>query len=205
MQAHQHEQNCLQIDPAMNRTIYSTPKLSWASDHERKFNLQIVLQLYFFFSSTGRSHVRNVTGTEMSQKVLSRCMSGIYCMSSYERYMHVLYQVYTWYILFSISIYQVYTWYMTFLLAYTRYIPDIYQVYTWWLMLWRQTWPHAARATSNHITRPCHYCNSFRFTTFAHFTFAHVSVHRPFRHKERRETPFFAQKAHKVFHLGQYR
>jgi hypothetical protein len=36
-----------------------------------------------------------VTGTEMSQKVLSRCMSGIYCMSSYERYMHVLYQVYT--------------------------------------------------------------------------------------------------------------
>ena len=38
MQAHQHEQNCLQIDPTMNRTIYSTPKLSWASDHERKFN-----------------------------------------------------------------------------------------------------------------------------------------------------------------------
>jgi hypothetical protein len=148
---------------------------------------------------------RNVTGTEMSQKVLSRCMSGIYCMSSYERYMHVLYQVYTWYILFSISIYQVYTWYMTFLLAYTRYIPDIYQVYTWWLMLWRQTWPHAARATSNHITGPCHYCNSFRFITCAHFTFAHVSVHRPFRHKERRETPFFARIAHKVFHLGQYR
>jgi len=111
---------------------------------------------------------------------------------------------YTWYIP-GISIYQVYTWYMTFLLAYTRYIPDIYQVYTWWLMLWRQTWPHAARATSNHITGPCHYCNSFRFITCAHFTFAHVSVHRPFRHKERRETPFFARIAHKVFHLGQYR
>jgi hypothetical protein len=28
MQAHQHEQNSLQIDPAMNRTIYSTPKFS---------------------------------------------------------------------------------------------------------------------------------------------------------------------------------
>ncbi len=38
MQAHEHEQNCLQIDPTMNQTIDSTPKLSWASDHERKFN-----------------------------------------------------------------------------------------------------------------------------------------------------------------------
>ncbi len=94
---------------------------------------------------------------------------------------------------------------MTFLLAYTRYIPDIYQVYTWWLMLLRRTWPHAARATSNHITGPCHYCNSFRFTTFAPFTFAHVNVYCPFRPKERRKTPFFARIAHKVFHLGQYR
>ena len=48
MQAHQHEQNCIQIDPAMNQTIYSTPKLSWAWDHERKFNLHKVLQLNFF-------------------------------------------------------------------------------------------------------------------------------------------------------------
>ncbi len=38
MQAHQHEQNCLQIDLTMNRTIHSTPKLSLASDHERKLN-----------------------------------------------------------------------------------------------------------------------------------------------------------------------
>ena len=81
----------------------------------------------------------------------------------------------------------------------------IWQVYTWWLVLWRWTWPHAARATSNNITGPCHYYNSFRFTTFAHFTFAHVSVHCPFRHKERRETPSFARTAHKPFHLGQYR
>ena len=65
---------------------------------------------------------RHVTGTDILQKVLSRCMSGIYCISSYERYMHVIYQVYTWYILFSISIYQVYTWYMTF----HWHIPGIY-------------------------------------------------------------------------------
>ena len=50
----------------------------------------------------------HVTGTEMSQKVLSRCMLGIYCISSYERYMHGIYQVYTWYILSMIS----YDWYM---------------------------------------------------------------------------------------------
>jgi hypothetical protein len=37
---------------------------------------------------------RNVTGTKMMQKVLSRCIPGIYCMSSYERFLHVLYQVY---------------------------------------------------------------------------------------------------------------
>jgi hypothetical protein len=114
-------------------------------------------------------------------------MKGI-CML-YTRYMHVIYLIYT----FSISIYQAYTWYMTF-----WHLLGIWQVYTRWLVLWRWTWPHAARATSNHITGPCHYCNSFRFTTFAHFTFAHVSVHRPFRHKERRETPFFARIAHKV-------
>jgi hypothetical protein len=81
----------------------------------------------------------------------------------------------------------------------------IWQVYTRWLVLWRWTWPHAARASSNHITGPCHHCNSFRFTTFAHFTFAHVSVHCPFRHKERRETPLFARTTHKSFRLGQYR
>ncbi len=63
-------------------------------------------------------------------------------------------------------------------------------------------WAHAARATSNNITGPC---NSFRFTNFAHFTFGHVSVHYPFRQKERRKKTFFAQIAHKVFHLGQYR
>ncbi len=34
----QHKQNCLQIDPKMNQTIHSIPKLSWASDHERIFN-----------------------------------------------------------------------------------------------------------------------------------------------------------------------
>ena len=119
-------------------------------------------------------------------------------------------------------------------MIYTRYIPDIYffplvyikhipgiwhfyrhipgicqvydrYIYTWWLMLWRRTWSHAARATGNHITGPCHYCYSFRFTTFAHFTFAHVNVYCPFRHKERRKTPFFARTAHKAFHLGQYR
>ena len=56
---------------------------------------------------------RNVTGTKMSEKVLSTCMSGIYCMSSYDRYMHVIYQVYTYYILLSISILHVYTLYMT--------------------------------------------------------------------------------------------
>ncbi len=37
---------------------------------------------------------RNVTGTEIFQKVLSRCMPGIYCTSSYERFIHILYQVY---------------------------------------------------------------------------------------------------------------
>ncbi len=40
----------------------------------------------------------------------------------------------------------------------------------------------------NNITWPCHYCDSFQFTTFAHFTFGHVSVHYPFRQKERRKT-----------------
>ena len=60
MQAHQHEQNCLQIDPAMNQTIYSTPKLSWASDHERKFNLHKVLQLNYFFFSTEAGQDRAV-------------------------------------------------------------------------------------------------------------------------------------------------
>jgi hypothetical protein len=38
---------------------------------------------------------RNVTGTKMSQKVLSRCMSTIYLTSSYTRFMHGIYQVYT--------------------------------------------------------------------------------------------------------------
>jgi hypothetical protein len=119
-------------------------------------------------------------------------MSGIYCISSYERFMHGIYLVYTWYILFLISIFQVYTWYMTFLIG-------IYQVYIYTrLVLWRRTWPHAAIATSNHITGPCHYCNSVRFATFAHFTIAHVNVYCPFRHKERQKTPFFARTAHKL-------
>ena len=93
---------------------------------------------------------------------------------------------------------------MTFL-EYTRYMPGICQVYTWWLMLWRRTWPHAARATSNHITGPCHYCNSLVFTTLAYFTLANVNAYCPFRHKERRQTMFFARTAHKAFHLGNYR
>ncbi len=109
----------------------------------------------------------HVTGTKMMQKVLSSFMSGIYFTLSYDIFMHGIYQVFTWYILFPISIYQEYTWYMTFLLAYTRYILGIIQVYTWWLVLWRRTWPHAARATGNHITV---------FTTLAHFTFAHVNA-----------------------------
>ena len=54
---------------------------------------------------------------------------------------------------------------MTFLLSYTRYMLGTWQVYTGWLVLWRWTWPHAASATSNNITGPCHYCNSFRFIT----------------------------------------
>ncbi len=33
-----------------------------------------------------------MTGTEKAEKVLSRCMPGIYCMLSYERFIHVLYQ-----------------------------------------------------------------------------------------------------------------
>ena len=37
---------------------------------------------------------RNVTGTEKTEKALSRRMPGIYCMSSYERFMHGIYQVY---------------------------------------------------------------------------------------------------------------
>ena len=73
MQAHQHEQNCLQIDPAMNRTIYSTPKLSWASDHERKFNLHKVLQLNFFFSSTGR---RPPDRTGLSESEVTRLFNS---------------------------------------------------------------------------------------------------------------------------------
>jgi hypothetical protein len=47
----------------------------------------------------------NVTGTEMSEKVLSRCMPGIYCISSYERFKHVLYQV-LWGIYLVYTIYQ---------------------------------------------------------------------------------------------------
>ena len=61
----------------------------------------------------------------MSQKVLTRCMTGIYLRSSYDRFMHGIYQVYTMYILLSIRIYPVYTWYMTFY----WHIPRIYQVY----------------------------------------------------------------------------
>jgi hypothetical protein len=116
-----------------------------------------------------------------------------------------LYLVYTIYMKYSTSINHVCTCYMTFLLSYTRYILGIWQVYTGWLVLTRWTWTHAARATSNNITGPCHYCNSFRLITFAHFTFAHVSVYCPFRHKERPKSPFFARMAHKACHLGQYR
>ena len=77
---------------------------------------------------------RNVTGTEMSEKVLGRYMSGIYCISSYKRFIHVLYQVYTWYMLFIDSLYQVYAWYTSIayscshwtshfsMMSYTRYI-----------------------------------------------------------------------------------
>jgi hypothetical protein len=80
---------------------------------------------------------RNVTGTEKAEKVLSRCMPGIYCMASYERFTHVLYQVYyTWYILFINSLYQVYAWYIAYscshgtfrfsMMSYTRYMFSIY-------------------------------------------------------------------------------
>ena len=87
---------------------------------------------------------RNVTGTKMLQKVLSRCMSGIYCMSSYERFMHGIYQIYTWYILFMNSIYQVYAWYMFKTVMFTwnmftwnlSFVNDvIYLVYTWFTSL----------------------------------------------------------------------
>ena len=141
-----------------------------------------------------RDWYRNVR--ESFESVYVRYILYIVIWKVYARHIPGIYLIYT----FSISIYQAYTWYMTF-----WHLLGIWQVYTRWLVLWRWTWPHAARATSNHITGPCHYCNSFRFTTFAHFIFAHVSVHRPFRHKERRETPFFARIAHKVFHLGQHR
>ena len=102
MQAHQHEQNCLQIDPAMNQTIYSTPKLSWASDHERKFNLHKVLQLNFFFSSTGRrppdrtglseSEVTRLFNLdqEIFQWMLARyCFSNSRCALSDSSYLHL--------------------------------------------------------------------------------------------------------------------
>jgi hypothetical protein len=134
-----------------------------------------------------RDWYRNVR--ESFESVYDRYILYMVIWKVYACYIPGIYLIYT----FSISIYQAYTWYMTF-----WHLLGIWQVYTRWLVLWRWTWPHAARATSNHITGPCHYCNSFRFTTFAHFTFAHVSVHRPFRHKERRETPFFARIAHKV-------
>ena len=77
--------------------------------------------------------------------------------------------------------------------------------YTWRLVLWRWTRPHAACATGNDITGPCHDGYSFRITAFAHFTFSNVIVHSPFRHEERRKPPFFARTTHKAFHFGQYR
>ena len=126
-------------------------------------------------------------------------MTGL-CMV-YTMYIPCIYfypLVYTQYIPGNRLVYDI-------LLEYSRYIPSIWQVYSWWLMLWGRTWSHAARATGNHITGPCHYCNSFRFTTLAHFTSVLVNVYCPFRHTERRKTLFFAQTAHKAFHLGQYR
>ncbi len=62
---------------------------------------------------------RNVTGTKITQKVLSRCVPGIYCMSPYERFIHSI--VYIRYMLviayscshgtFHLSMMS-YTWYM---------------------------------------------------------------------------------------------
>ena len=121
----------------------------------------------------------------------------------YACFLPGIYLIYTIFHYNISSIYLVYDIFIGIYQVFTRYMPSIYQVYTWWLVLWRRTWPHAARATSNHITC-CHYWDSFRFTTFAHFTFAHMNVYCPFRHKERRKTPFFARAAHKAFHLGQY-
>ncbi len=143
----------------------------------------------------------------MSQKDFNRRMPGIYC------HMKGLYMFYTRNIPGIYYLHGIFHWYTPgihllydIFIAYTRYMLCIWQVYTWWLVLCRWKFrPHAARATSNNITRPCHYYDSFRFTTFAHFTFGHLSVHCPFRQKERRKTPFFARIAHKAFHLGQYR
>ena len=44
MQAHQHEQNCLQIDPTMNRTIYSTRARNFHEHQINKENLISVSQ-----------------------------------------------------------------------------------------------------------------------------------------------------------------
>ncbi len=83
------------------------------------------LGIYLVYTMTKLSRDRYQNVAES----FSRCMSGIYFTLSYDRFMHGIYQVYiyTWYILFSISIYQEYTWYMTFLL-YSRYMTSIYLV-----------------------------------------------------------------------------
>jgi hypothetical protein len=64
--------------------------------------------IYLVYSRYILCPYRNVTGTKMLQKVLSRCLSGINLRTSYERFMHDIYHVYTWYILSMIS----YDWYM---------------------------------------------------------------------------------------------
>ncbi len=88
---------------------------------------------------------RNVTCTEISQKVLSRCMPGIYCMSSYERFIHVLYLVYTRYIpgiyylsmvniRFMLGIYSIFmfTWNLSFQWCHILGICSVYTINISW-------------------------------------------------------------------------
>ncbi len=87
---------------------------------------------YSKLSATFRYQLRNGLVMEYTWY---RCMSGIYCMSSYERYMHVLYQVYTGYILLidiyircmlGISHIHVHMKPLTSMMSYTWYMSGIY-------------------------------------------------------------------------------
>ncbi len=148
---------------------------------------------------------RNVTGTEMSQKVLSRYMSGIYCVSSYER----LCMVYTGYIP---DIY-------FFQLVYIKHIPGIWHFY-WQIQgichVYDKYIPGGWCCGGGHDPMP----PEPPAITSPGLVITVILFDSPPLHillllmwmctalldtKNDGKTPFFARTAHKAFHLGQYR